>query len=445
MSFHAKLSPSSSHRWMNCAGSVALIGDEPNSAGIEAMRGTAAHKVIEVMIQNNETDATRYHNFMILVHIPSTKETLLFPPGTEIPINADWHLFVCEDKMVDGVQMFMDEHHRIINDECFDPEVHSERFLDMSWLDPRLGGTADDTIVDVSWIHLLDYKNGRIVVEVKGNEQMKNYAVGLLHEHPDARGVTVHLVQPNAIHEDGCIRTESYTADELKLFEIRMKQAADATSQPNAPRKPGEWCTYCPAKQRCNEFEAIARDEAGADFASDPIDAPLPAIIQDFVLDEDDGIAYRASLSRKAKWIPVLDAWAKEINKAIFNELMNGREVPGKKLVQAKSNRKYIDDVPTTVAALVAEGLSEDQLYSAPELISPAQVERVRPLPEGMKPKRLKEIVNGLAHKPPGRITVADADDPRSAIDSATASANAALADFAVDPAEGDDSDFGVA
>jgi hypothetical protein len=53
----------------------------------------------------------------------------------------------------------IDEHNRIIEDECLDPVVYTERFLNMAWLDDRLGGTADDTIVDNSWIHLLDYKN----------------------------------------------------------------------------------------------------------------------------------------------------------------------------------------------------------------------------------------------------------------------------------------------
>lgn len=426
MAFHAKLSPSSAKRWMNCPGSPALIGDESSSAGVEAMRGTAAHKIIETMLAAGESDASAYHNHLVIVHEPGVEETLILKPGSEVPIVEGWHLFVCDEIMVNGVQMMIDHHAYVRDEQCFDPVVYTERFLDMSWLDPRLGGTADDTLVDPDWAHLLDYKNGRIIVEVKDNEQCKNYAVGLLHEHPDIRGVTVWIVQPNAIHEDGCIRSESYTADELKLFEIQMKQAADATSAPNAPRRAGEWCVFCPAKIRCPEFEDAAQTEAGMDFASDPVESP-PAPISDFVEADDDGEAYRAMLARKAKFIPLLDAWAKDINKAIFAELMNSRDVPGKKLVYAKSNRAYIDDEPTTAAALIEAGFPEADLYTDPKLKSPAQVEKLRP--NGMKAAAVKKVVGALAFKPQGKITVADADDARPALDPAAA----AGADFAGD------------
>lgn len=438
MSFHAKLSPSSSHRWMNCAGSVALIGDESSGAGIEAMRGTAAHKVIEQMLQQKERDASAYHNFIILVHGPGEEETQIHPPGTEVPLTDGWFLFVCDDKMVSGVQMMIDEVDRVLTEVCFDPELYTERYLDMTWLDSRLGGTTDVTAVDPDWVHLLDYKNGRILVEVKGNEQMKNYAVGLLHEHPDARGVTVRLVQPNGYHEDGCIREESYTADELKLFELRMKEAADATSMPNAPRRAGDWCTFCPAKGRCDEFNAVALEEAGMDFASDPFESPPAQVMPTFIPgDEDSEAAYRASLARKKKWQPAIDQWMREVNQAIFNELMNGRNVPGSKLVRGKSNRRYVADVATTAATLIENGIPEDQLYVAPVLKTPAQMEKIRP--PGMKPKAVKLIVAGVAWKPPGRLTVADEDDPRDAEDPATAAA----ADFADDPAEESEGDIG--
>lgn len=416
---------------MNCPGSVALIGDESSTAGIEAMRGTAAHKFIEHMLQNDEHDASIYLHFYARVHIDSKEETQLVDAEPK-PIEG-WMDFECDETMVNGVQMMIDEHDRIV-ETCFDPIVYTERFLDMSWLDPRLGGTADDTIVDPGWINLLDYKNGRIVVEVTGNEQMKNYAVGLLHEHPEAQGVTVTLVQPNAIHEEGCIRTESYSADELKLFEIQMKQAADATSRPNAPRRTGDWCIYCPAKIRCPEFDEMALEEAAMDFREDAPDTPPDdgVKIEDIFNDDDGGESYRAMLARKRKWIKVLDAWARSLNQAIYNEMMNGRVVPGVKLVAGKSNRKYVSDEQTTANALVEAGIPNESIWTEPELKSPAQIEKIRP--PGMKAAMVKKIVEPLTHKPPGRITIADEDDARPAVDPGAA----AITDFADDPADDD-------
>src|ERR1700719_4193980 len=150
MTFHSKLSPSSAHRWMNCPGSVALIGDESSSAGHAAMKGTAAHKVIELMTVAQETNAGAYLGGSALVHQPGTEDTEVYvdeapritmdDSGT-LP-REDWFLFPIDDEMVNGVQIFIDEVERV-KEQCLDPEVYAERCLDMSWLDPRLGGTAD--------------------------------------------------------------------------------------------------------------------------------------------------------------------------------------------------------------------------------------------------------------------------------------------------------------
>ena len=212
MGHHARLSPSSASRWMNCPGSIRLIGDTPSTAGPAAMMGTAAHKVIEFMLQNGKTDASEFQGYIVQVHGPGTEESLIFAPGDPLALSEKpgWFAFPVNDQMVNGVQTMIDEVERVRGD-MMEPTLYTERFLDMSWLDDRLGGTADVTLVDVfdDWIHLFDYKNGRVIVEVVDNEQMGNYAVGLLHEHPDKAGVVVHLVQPNASHEDGVIREAS--------------------------------------------------------------------------------------------------------------------------------------------------------------------------------------------------------------------------------------------
>jgi hypothetical protein len=426
---------------MNCSGSIALIGDESSIAGADAMMGTAAHKVIETMLIRGETDASLYHNRVILVHGPGAEETVILEPGAAAPIIPDWYMFVCDDKMVAGVQMHIDEVERV-RAELFDPELHTERFLDMTWLDDRLGGTADTTAVEPGgWIHLFDYKNGRVIVEVTDNEQMKNYAVGLLHEHPDAAGVVVHLIQPNAIHEDGCIREATYTADELKLFEITLKQAADATSKPNAPRRAGDWCTYCPAKLRCPEFDALVQNEAGADFSDDPIDVgalETPLLIDEAVAatsmetelytDEDQ---YHEALVRKARWIPLLDQWARDVRGKIQSELVNGKKVGDWKLVRGKANRVWHPDETTARAVLNGKwSIPNELLFAEPKLRSPAQIEKITT--PGKDRKTMKTIVATLARKGEGKITVAPGNDPRPAIDPAAIAA----ADFADDPAE---------
>lgn len=441
MAAHKSLSASAAHRWMNCAGSVALIGVEPSIGSQPAMLGTAGHKIIEVMGVNGETEAQKYKGYIALVDETGEGETELHAPDDPNPYLLDhdgtprtgWHAFVADDKMIDGVQMFVDEVERV-KLTMYEPEVFHERMLDMAWLDDRLGGTADKTLVEAfGWAHLFDYKNGYIVVDVKDNEQLKTYAVGILHEHPDAEGVRVTIVQPNAPHEEGCIRTEEYTRDELKLFEIQMKEAADNTSKPNAPLRAGDWCMWCPAKTRCEAFEAKMAEEAHADFADDPPEA-LEAAHVDALHEatsgdnEQDETVYLAALTRKAKWVPLFDRWARDLEGEIQNALMSGKEVVGFKLVNGKSKRRWNPDV--NIDATINEqvpGFPLDDLWAERKMKSPAQVEKLGADKE--QRKAMKAAVALCAIKPPGRVTVAEATDPRPVADASAS----ALADFGDD------------
>lgn len=432
---HAALSPSAAHRWMNCPGSVALIGDERSSANHAALTGTAAHKVIERMISNEETEAQEYFERTILVHIPGEEETKLFPRGADFPKDEGWSAHVVDEKMVNGVQMMIDEVERV-KLTLDHPQVIGERYLDMSWLDPRFGGTADVTVVEAfGWAHLLDYKNGYIVVEVIDNEQLKSYAVGILHEHPDCDGVRITIVQPNAPHEEGAIRTVEYTRDEIKEFEAQMVHAANATDAPNAPRRAGDWCTFCPGKDRCPEFEAGIAQSAAEDFGFAPEDGPTPDTIAVAFSGEMkiDETAFEA-LAAKRKMLPMVNSWCKAIDLAVKNALMNGNAVPGSKLVEGKSNRKWREDEATTLR-LLSNGLGstnfkeniEPHLYTDPKLKGPAQVEKLGTDKDARK--ATKALVGTLTVKPPGRLTVADEHDPRPAVDPSVA----AVQDFADD------------
>jgi hypothetical protein len=319
----------------------------------------------------------------------------------------------------------------------FHPEVFAERFLDMSWLDPRCGGTADFSAVEpFGWAHLLDHKNGRVTVEVINNDQLKNYAVGLAHEHPDCEGVRITISQPNAPHAEGTIRTVEFTRDELAIYEIEIKKAADATLAPNAPLRAGDWCEWCPAKTRCPEFEAMAMAEAASDFGFTPGDGPTPETFE--ALTPADTVTIDTTrtddLYRKRQLIPLFDQWCRDVDTAIQTHLMNGTPVGDLKLVRGKSNRKYIvepNEVELKVNGEVPGFLLVD-LYTKPKLLSPAQLEKLGR--DKDERKKFKAIVAEVAAKPPGKLSVALANDPRPAVDPAEEAAT----EFAADPIEGE-------
>jgi hypothetical protein len=411
---------------MNCPGSVALIGDESSTTNQAAMLGTAAHKMIELMIIADEHDAREYAGSTFLVKADGDEETEHYPAGVAA-LDPDkprpgWFMFVADEKMINGVQQTIDEVDRLRSEMCEGTEVFPERYLDMTWLDSRLGGTADVTLVEpFGRAHLVDHKNGYILVEAKDNDQLKQYAVGIAHEHPDCEEVTVTISQPNAPHEDGLIRSETFSIDELKLYEIRMKEAADATSKPNAPLRTGDWCLWCVAKTRCKAYDQMLLDEAGADFADDEPPAALPTPKS------------TAELARRMEWVPVIEAWANSMKADVQRELENGNEVPGWKLVRGKSKRRWASE-DATKKKLTDVGLAEDELFVVPKLKTPAQMEK---LGVGKEQRKLvKAAVRELAFMPDGRLTIAPSYDPREA----ASALEDALDEFMTD--EEDEEDF---
>jgi hypothetical protein len=176
------------------------------------MLGTAAHKIIELMILAGSARRSRVRRRgTVLVKADGDEETEVYMPGVPAldPDNPrpGWFMFMVDERMVDSVQHTIDEVDRLKEQYCEGTEVFAERYLDMTWLDSRLGGTADVTLVEpFGWAHLVDHKNGFVLVEAKDNDQLKQYAVGVAHEHPDCEGVRVTISQPNAPHIEGTIR-----------------------------------------------------------------------------------------------------------------------------------------------------------------------------------------------------------------------------------------------
>jgi hypothetical protein len=118
---------------------------------------------------------------------------------------------------------------------------------------PMVWGTSDIAVFDRTYrlTAIVDLKFGTYVVPADAL-QLAIYAVlagarfGIAPE-----GVTTWIVQPRALHLSGPARGAHYTQAGLAAIEQHIRSAAtDALSQ-DAPRKAGEWCTFCRAAVTC--------------------------------------------------------------------------------------------------------------------------------------------------------------------------------------------------
>lgn len=83
---HAKLSPSSAHRWLVCPGSVALCETVPNTSSVYADTGTAAHSLAEMCFAQSK----------------DAKDFI----GTDIPVGE--LVVPVDEDMASAVQVYLD-------------------------------------------------------------------------------------------------------------------------------------------------------------------------------------------------------------------------------------------------------------------------------------------------------------------------------------------------
>lgn len=358
---HSKLGASSSDRWMECPGSVALCETVPKSKDTAySKEGTDAHSLMEFVLKNPPANARYYI-------------------GKEKAHGLD---FKVTQEMADHVQKFVDNVRWTFHQLPPGATMHVEKSFQLKHLHPDLWGTADVVIIQpFGTIYVIDFKYGAGVrVDVEENSQLLYYGIGGSYGE-DFQKLVLVIAQPRI--EGGEWQEWETTPEYLLEFSKILKQKALETQKPNAPLKDGEWCRWCSAKSVCPQLQKKAVAIAQNDFKED---TKLPALTS--LSDEQ--------IVRIVEAKGAITSWIKAVEDAAYLRLMNGEKIPGLKLVRGKGKREWLDEDE------VKEAFGA-KIMSKPELMSPSKAEKV------LGKTELKEFILNVK----GGYQVAHEDDKR--------------------------------
>ena len=360
---HSILSPSGSHRWLNCTPSAMLEQEFENKTNEAAEEGTAAHAFCE-------------HKLRKSLKLRSKR------PVSDYDSDE---MQECADAYVD----FVNEQLGIAKHRCKDPLILVEEKVDFSRYVPDGFGTADCLIISDDELHIIDFKYGQgILVDAYDNPQMKCYALGALETYGnlyDITNVSMSIFQPRREN----VSTWKTTVKELKDWaEKVLKPKAELALKGEGEYRCGEWCRFCRAAVRCR-----ARAEEKLRLAEDEF--KLPPLISE------------AEIEEILKVIPDLTKWATDIqNYALDMVLNHGKEWSGFKVVEGRVVRKYKDE--DAVIEKAKENGYTDIFKSS--LITLTEMQKL------MGKKKFEELLGDLIIKPKGKPTLVPIADKRPAI-----------------------------
>ena len=370
---HALLSPSSSHRWLNCTASPLLEAKVPNVDTDYTKEGTLAH-------------AHCAYKLKCLLSLPT----------------------VAEEEEMAGLEDYytgeMDEHTETYANIILgklgdakkstkDAQLLVETRLDFSKYIPDSFGTADAIIIADGLMEVIDFKYGKgVAVDANENSQMMIYALGAYEAFSfeyNIKRVRMTIVQPRLANLS---EYELDTKDLLLWAETVLTPKSKEAASGKGLQKAGDWCRFCRVKATCKAMAALAEDTCKD---TDP-KLLTPEEIAVSILPRMDAIK----------------SWLTSVEEYTLQQALDGTRYPGYKLVEGRSVRK-IADADAMLKALTDSGCKEEDVMRAPELRTLTDLEKI------VGKKKLADIGGELIVKPAGKPTLVPESDKRQALNSA--------------------------
>jgi hypothetical protein len=315
--------PSAAHRWLSCRGSPAILKTYPNNSSDASIKGDIAHDLLE--------------DGILFGVVPNH-------PDIDLAYSAMYAL----EKITETYNEYGGR------GKC---QIFAEQTLEI----PETGefGTTDCILLTQSLIHVIDYKNGYVPVDIRLNPQLLLYLCGAIAKFGERKHYRISIIQPNYVHADGMYRSMDVSQDDLDWFRNEVAVALLDESV-----IAGKHCktTYCPHRGSCATFLAWSLEHCR--------DAWFPGEVNGM---SDEQLAEALEQSE------ILQGYRDSLRgEAMRRILHQDRAIAGYKIVKAKKDRNFKDDTAKQAVFKALEGLGAEQDEIHPRTdISVAGVERV--------------------------------------------------------------------
>ena len=402
---HAILAPSASKRWMACAPSARLEAALPQKDTAYTREGTIAHGMAETLLRTALEQGwtgwpADYPSTFRFAYDAVTGDK----GGTIAGLGEDLRHRV-DEAVAEGLDPWemmatvSDHYCKYIWEDYLDAKYRDpdavllvEQRLKLDEYIPEGFGSSDAVIIYGKTLCVYDLKYGKgVKVSAERNPQMMCYGLGALlgpAELYDIEEVCLTIIQPRLQW------WSNWNIEAVRLLEWAkgtLKPRAELAYRGEGDYVPGDHCRFCAVAPRCKALAMQA-------YA-------LPVDREGGLMDDDElALALKSAAAIKS-WIAGLEAYALE-------RALEGKTVPGFKVVEGRSVRQ-ISDPEAAMKALEDAGFAEESYLRPKELKTISDLERL------LKKKGFQELLGQWVVKPQGKPTIVPDDDPRPAMDSA--------------------------